>query len=59
MKERLKSKVVWLGVLAQVVMLIALVNPYFAEEVKIVVTAILEIATLFGILNNPTTREEF
>lgn len=59
MKKRLTSKVVWLGVLSQVVMLISLVNPHLAEEVKVIAVSILEIATLFGLLNNPTNREEF
>ena len=59
MKERLKSKVVWLSVLAQVIIIIGVFCPDITDEVKIIGTALLEIATLFGILNNPTDRDNF
>lgn len=59
MKERLKSPVVWLGVLAQVCIAIALFKPEISDTVKVIGTVIIEIATLFGFLNNPTNREEF
>lgn len=59
MKERLKSKVVWTAVLSQVLIIIALFLPDITEQGKIIGTAILEILTLFGILNNPTDKENF
>ena len=59
MKERLKSKVVWLSVLAQVIIIVGVFCPDITDEVKIIGTALLEIATLFGILNNPTDRDNF
>ena len=59
MKKRLKSKVVWLSVLAQVIIIIGVFCPNITDEVKIIGTALLEIATLFGILNNPTDRDNF
>ena len=59
MKKRLKSKVVWLSVLAQVIIIIGVFCPDITDEVKIIGTALLEIATLFGILNNPTDRDKF
>ena len=59
MKERLKSKVVWLSVLAQVIIIVGVFCPDITDEVKIIGTALLEIATLFGILNNPTDRDKF
>ena len=59
MKQRLKSKVVWLSVLAQVIIIIGVFCPDITDEVKIIGTALLEIATLFGILNNPTDRDNF
>ena len=59
MKERLKSKVVWTAVLSQVLIIIALFLPNIADEGKIIGTALLEILTLFGILNNPTDKENF
>ena len=50
MKERLKSKVVWLSVLAQVLLIVGVFIPNISDEVKIIGTALIEIATLFGIL---------
>lgn len=59
MKKRLTSKVVWLAVLAQVLIIVEVFIPQISQEVKIVSTALIEIATLFGILNNPTDKENF
>lgn len=57
--ERLKSKVVWLAVLSQVLIIISLCVPQISDTVKTVVTALLEILTLFGVLNNPADKENF
>ena len=57
--ERLKSPVVWVAVLAQIVLILAYFSPEISETVKGIATPLIEIATLFGILNNPTEREEF
>ena len=59
MKERLTSKVVWVAVLAQIILIITLYMPDIAEPLKITGTAIIEILTCFGILNNPTDKEKF
>lgn len=59
MKKRLKSKVVWLAVIAQVCVLLSMINKDMSDSVKVVLTTLAEIATLFGILNNPTTNKEF
>lgn len=59
MKERLKSKVVWIAVLSQICIIVALFIPEISDTVKIIGSAIIEILTLIGILNNPTTREKF
>ena len=59
MKERLKSPVVWLSVIAQVCIIITLFAPEISDTVKIIATALVEIFTLFGVLNNPTERGEF
>lgn len=56
-KERLRSKVVWMSILAQVVMIIALYNQDLSEQVKTIATSILFILNTVGILNNPTTEE--
>ena len=58
-KERLTSKVVWLSVVAQFTLLVAMYNQNWGSEVKIILTSIIEILTLFGVLNNPTDKENF
>jgi uncharacterized membrane protein len=59
MQNRIKSKVVWLAVLAQVLLIISLFMPQISEPVKLVGTAVIEMLTLFGILNNPTNATGF
>ena len=59
MKTRLKSPVVWLAVLAQVCVIATLFVPDIENTVKTVGTCIIEILTLFGILNNPTDCKNF
>ena len=59
MQNRFKSAVVWGAVLAQVLLIIGLVNPDITDEIKLVGGAVIEILTLFGILNNPTNKEGF
>lgn len=59
MKERLKSKVVWLSVVAQILMVIAFFRPELSDGFKILSSCIIETLTLFGILNNPTDRHNF
>jgi len=58
-KERLKSKEVWLGVIAQAVLITTLFIPEITNEIKIVAIAVVEIATTVGFLNNPTDLEKF
>lgn len=57
--ERLRSWPVWVAVIAQIVVIVALINPDIAEEVRIVMTAIGEILTAFGVLNNPASTSNF
>lgn len=59
MQNRLKSAVVWGAVLGQVLLIIGLVHPEITDTVKIVGGAVIEILTLFGILNNPTNKTGF
>jgi hypothetical protein len=54
-----RSKGVWIGVLSQVLLIVGLVNPAIADWIKIIGGSILEIATLFGILNNSTNPDGF
>ena len=58
-KKRLRSKVVWLSVLAQVLVIVAIVHPEIRGTVEIISVALLEILTAFGVLNNPKDRGNF
>lgn len=58
-QSRLKSKVVWLAVLSQILIILGVFVPQISDEVKVVGTAIIEIVTLFGILNDPTSKDNF
>lgn len=58
-KKRLQSKVVWLSVLAQVLVIVAIVHPEIRGTVEIISVAVLEILTAFGVLNNPKDRGSF
>lgn len=57
--KRLKSKVVWASVISQIAILTAIFIPSESETIKIVGTAVLEIVSLFGIVNNPSDSENF
>ena len=59
MQNRLKSPVVWSCVLAQIVLIIAVFLPDISDTVKLIGGAIIEICTLFGLLNNPTNPSGF
>jgi uncharacterized membrane protein len=62
MQNRFTSKVVWISVLAQVIVILQLTNVLPQSDIAIidgVVTAILEALVLFGILNNPTDAKFF
>lgn len=58
-KERLKSKVVWAAVIAQVLLIITCFNADLAAEIKAVAIPVLEILSLFGFLNNPAEHDSF
>lgn len=58
-KKRLMSKAVWASVIAQILVIVILINPQWGEVFQIVAVALLEIATAFGVLNNPTDKENF
>lgn len=57
--DRLKSPVTWAAILAQVLVIIGLYLPNLTEPIKITGTAVIEIATVMGVLNNPTDRKNF
>ena len=57
-QNRFKSKIVWLAVLAQVIIVLQLTGALSISDIAIVngvVVSLLEILSLFGILNNPTS----
>lgn len=58
-KQKLSSPVVWAAVIGQVAIILALFVPEVTDTFKIVAAAIVEILTLFGVLNNPNNREGF
>jgi len=57
--KRLRSKIVWIAVVSQVLLIVMLLKPEIANEVKVISMAIIEIVSLFGFLNNPSDREGF
>lgn len=59
MKIRLKSPIVWVAILAQVCIIIAMFSPSISEEVKTIGMCVVEILTILGILNNPTDCNKF
>ena len=58
-KERLQSPVVWTAVLMQVCLIVALKSTELSELIKAIGTGIIEILTLFAILNNPSDKKNF
>lgn len=61
-QDRLKSKVVWMAILAQVVIVMqvtGILPTSDIEVVNVVVTAIIQVLVLIGVLNNPTNSEKF
>jgi len=58
-KTRLKSTVVWVAIVAQIIVIVGLFYPDIADYIKIIGACIIEIATVVGILNNPTDVEKF
>ena len=59
MHQRLKSPIVWLDVLAQVCIVLAMFSRQLGDEVKVIGTCVVEILTLLGILNNPSDCSKF
>lgn len=59
MQNRFKSAVVWTAVLGQILLITGFFIPEISDGIKIVGGAVIEILTLFGILNNPTNKSGF
>jgi len=61
-QDRLKSKVVWMAILAQVVIVMQVTGVLPVSDIEIVntvVTAVIQVLVLIGVLNNPTNSEKF
>lgn len=61
-QDRLKSKVVWLAVLAQLVIIAQVTGILTISDIEIInvsVTAVIQILVLMGILNNPVDKNNF
>lgn len=61
-QNRLKSPVVWAAVVAQVLALLltlGIIDVGLSETINMVVAGVLELLVIFGVLNNPTAKENF
>lgn len=58
-KEKLRSKVVWLTAIPLIANLIIMFIPDMGETFTEVATTIVSLLALFGILNNPNERDSF
>lgn len=64
LRDRLRSKVVWIGVVAEIISILAVIGvlkkfDVTPTAVETVAYAIIKILELFGIFNDPTNREGF
>ena len=62
MQKRINSPVVWAAIAAQVLAILVtlgVIDMGQSDAINAIVTAVLELFVVFGVLNNPTNREEF
>lgn len=62
MQNRLKSKVVWIAIAAQIVsilVMVGVIDTGMGEVVNRIISAVCELLVLFGVLNNPTEHDSF
>ena len=62
MQNRFKSKVLWAAVAAQVLSLlvtVGVIDTGLSATLEGVAVAVLEMLAAFGILNNPTSKQNF
>ena len=60
--ERLKSWAVWTALASQVLailVLLEIINPTQSETINSVIVAVLQLLVIMGVLNNPTTPDQF
>ena len=61
-QNRLKSKVVWATLAAQILSILVLLEvltPTQSEVINQVIGAVLQMAVVYGVLNNPTSATTF
>lgn len=61
-RNRLKSPVVWMSIVAQflsILVLVGIIGQEWSNAISGVVAAVLEMLTIFGVLNNPTEANKF
>ena len=58
-KDKLKSKVVWLTAIPLIANVIAMWFPTYADSFSTTATTIVSLLALFGILNNPNDKDNF
>ncbi len=62
MQNRMKSPVVWGAIVAQILAIlvtIGVIDVGMSDTIKAVVASALELFVAFGVLNNPTAKDEF
>ena len=61
-QNRLKSWVLWTAVVAQVIAILLMTDVIGVVDADLfnrVATAVLELLVLFGVINNPTSKEKY
>lgn len=58
-QNRFRSKVLWLAVVAVVVGVVTRYIPDVSTDVKFIADAVITLLTLFGVLNDPTSKDKF
>lgn len=61
-QSRAKSPVVWAAVVAQllaILITLGVIDTGISEAVNQVAAGVLQLLTIFGVLNNPTDKEHF
>ena len=61
-QSRVKSPVVWAAVVAQVLAILitlGVIDTGMSETINQIAAGVLQLLTIFGVLNNPTDKEHF
>ena len=58
-EQTLEVKVLWLAVVAVVVGVVTRYIPDVSTDVKFIADAVITLLTLFGVLNDPTSKDKF